>query len=81
MLTISIIICEPDLQKTRHNDAFLEIQIFASMNSINLKLCSIVISMPEEGRRVHVSHRFCTDRALQGVVGLNNIPIDSLSQA
>ena len=31
--------------KTRHNDAFLEIQIFASMNSINLKLCSVVISM------------------------------------
>ena len=31
--------------KTRHNDAFLEFQIFASMNSINLKLCSVVISM------------------------------------
>ena len=31
--------------KTRHNDAFLEIQIFASMNSIYLKLCSVVISM------------------------------------
>ena len=31
--------------KTQHNDAFLEIQIFASMNSINLKLCSVVISM------------------------------------
>ena len=31
--------------KTRHNDAFVEIQIFASMNSINLKLCSVVISM------------------------------------
>ena len=31
--------------KTRHNDAFLEIKIFASMNSIYLKLCSVVISM------------------------------------
>ena len=31
--------------KTRHNDVFLEIQIFTSMNSINLKLCSVVISM------------------------------------
>ena len=31
--------------KTRHNDAFLEIQIFTSMNSIYLKLCSVVISM------------------------------------
>ena len=31
--------------KTRHNDAFLEIQIFASMNSIYLKLCSVVIPM------------------------------------
>ena len=31
--------------KTRHNDAFLEIQIFASINSIYLKLCSVVISM------------------------------------
>ena len=31
--------------KTQHNDAFLEIQIFASMNSIYLKLCSVVISM------------------------------------
>ena len=31
--------------KTRHNDAFLEIQIFASTNSIYLKLCSVVISM------------------------------------
>ena len=31
--------------KTRHNDAFLEIQIFASVSSIYLKLCSVVISM------------------------------------
>ena len=31
--------------KIRHNDAFLEIQIFTSMNSIYLKLCSVVISM------------------------------------
>ena len=31
--------------KTRHNDAFLETQIFASMNSIYLNLCSVVISM------------------------------------
>ena len=34
----------PDLQKTRHNDAFMEIQIFASLSSIYLKLCSVVIS-------------------------------------
>ena len=31
--------------KIRHNDAFLAIQIFASMNSMNLKLCSVVIPM------------------------------------
>ena len=31
--------------KTQHNDAFLEIQIFASVSSIYLKLCSVVISM------------------------------------
>ena len=31
--------------KTRHNDAILEIQIFASVSSIYLKLCSVVISM------------------------------------
>ena len=31
--------------KTQHNDAFLEIQIFASMNSIYLKLCAVVISI------------------------------------
>ena len=31
--------------KTQHNDSYLEIQIFASMNSIYLKLCSVVISM------------------------------------
>ena len=29
--------------KTRHNDAFLEIQIFASVSSIYLKLCSVAI--------------------------------------
>ena len=31
--------------KTRHNDAFLEIQIFASVSSIYLKLCSVAIAM------------------------------------
>ena len=31
--------------KTRHNDAFLEIQIFVSVSSIYLKLCSVVIPM------------------------------------
>ena len=31
--------------KTRHNGAFLEIRIFASINFIYLKLCSVVISM------------------------------------
>ena len=31
--------------KTRHNDAFLRIQIFASVHSIFLKLCSVAISM------------------------------------
>ena len=31
--------------KTRHNDAFLEIEIFASVGSIYLKLCSVVLSM------------------------------------
>ena len=31
--------------KIRHNDAFLEIQIFALVSSIYLKLCSVVISM------------------------------------
>ena len=31
--------------KTRHNDAFLEIQIFASVSSIYLKLCSVAIPM------------------------------------
>ena len=31
--------------KTRHNGAFLEIQIFASVSSIYLKLCSVAISM------------------------------------
>ena len=31
--------------KTRHNDAFLEIQILASVSSIYLKLCSVAIPM------------------------------------
>ena len=31
--------------KTPHNDAFLEMQIFISVNSIFLKLCSVAISM------------------------------------
>ena len=31
--------------KTRHNDAILEIQIFASVSSIYLKLCSVAIPM------------------------------------
>ena len=31
--------------KTQHNDAFLEIQIFPSVSSIYLKLCSVVIPM------------------------------------
>ena len=31
--------------KTRHNYAFMEIQIFVSVGSIYLKLCSVVISM------------------------------------
>ena len=31
--------------KTRHNAAFLEIQIFASVSSIYLKLCSVAIPM------------------------------------
>ena len=31
--------------KTRHNDAFLKFQIFTSVSSIYLKLCSVVISM------------------------------------
>ena len=31
--------------KTRHNNAFLEIQIFASVSSIYLKLCSVAIPM------------------------------------
>ena len=31
--------------KTRHNDAFLEIQIFASVSSIYLRLCSVAIPM------------------------------------
>ena len=31
--------------KTRHNDAFLEIQIFASMSSIYLNLCSVAVPM------------------------------------
>ena len=31
--------------KPRHNDAFLEIQIIASMSSIYLKLCSVAIAM------------------------------------
>ena len=31
--------------KTRHNSTFLNIQIFATINSIYLKLCSVVISM------------------------------------
>ena len=31
--------------KTQYNDAVLEIQIFASMNSIYLKLCSVAIPM------------------------------------
>ena len=31
--------------KTRHNGAFLEIQIFASVSSIYLKLCSVAIPM------------------------------------
>ena len=32
------------LAKTRHNDAFLEIKIFASVSSIYLQLCSVVLS-------------------------------------
>ena len=31
--------------KTRHNDALLEIQIFASVSSAYLKLCSVAIPM------------------------------------
>ena len=31
--------------KTRHNGAFLEIQIIASVGSIYLKLCSVAIPM------------------------------------
>ena len=31
--------------KTQHNDAFLVIQIFASVSSIYLKLCSVAIPM------------------------------------
>ena len=31
--------------KTRHNDAFLEFQIFASVSFMYLKLCSVAISM------------------------------------
>ena len=31
--------------KTQHNDAFLEIQIFASVSSVYLKLCSVAIPM------------------------------------
>ena len=31
--------------KTRHDDIFLEIQIFALVSSIYLKLCSVAISM------------------------------------
>ena len=31
--------------KTRHNDAFLDFQIFASVSSIYLKLCSVVVLM------------------------------------
>ena len=31
--------------KTQHNDTFLEIQIFASVSYIYLKLCSVVVSM------------------------------------
>ena len=31
--------------KTQQNDAFLEIQIFASVSSIYLKLCSVAIPM------------------------------------
>ena len=31
--------------KPRHTDAFLEIQIFASVSSIHLKLCSVAIPM------------------------------------
>ena len=31
--------------KTRHNDTFLEIQIFASVSLIFLKLCSVAIPM------------------------------------
>ena len=31
--------------KTQHNDAFVEIQIFASVSSIYLKLCSVAISV------------------------------------
>ena len=31
--------------KTRHNDAFLEFQIFTSMSFMYLKLCSVALSM------------------------------------
>ena len=31
--------------KTRHNDAFLEFQIFAPVSFMYLKLCSVAISM------------------------------------
>ena len=31
--------------KTRHNDAFLDFQIFASVSSTYLKLYSVVVSM------------------------------------
>ena len=31
--------------KTRHNDAFLEIQIYTSVSSVYLKLCALAIPM------------------------------------
>ena len=42
---ILIVIYVIRFAKTQHNDAFLEIQIFASVSSIYLKLCSVVISV------------------------------------
>ena len=45
VLNLNNIVYVTRFAKTRHNDAFLEIQIFASVSSIYLNLYSVAIPM------------------------------------
>ena len=45
LMALSCYIYVTRFAKTRHNDAFLEFQIFALVSFMYLKLCSVAISM------------------------------------